>query len=252
MGTFKLSFEASEIDDKLKVIEDGGAGYTDETGTVHTINPKYLPDEVVNQAGKLVENGQVGYEEGKIILPKNNYPAGHEADGRLDIAAGKKYIVTVNGIEHIVEAAEDDGFVFLEGDNFDVGNDIENNVYYVSVFGDNGDIGGEVMVTTDPYAIHPIDPKFLPGVCLPVVELEITDSTSQLITDENVCARLDELYKSAPAILAKFTMGELSICAIMCHAYTGLTDGFLMPGTSNGIMRTDGGSSWTLFFSLGG
>ena len=42
MADYKLSYTAEEVEEKLKKIEDGGVGYT-ENETVHKINSKYLP-----------------------------------------------------------------------------------------------------------------------------------------------------------------------------------------------------------------
>lgn len=40
--SYKLSHTAQEVDDKLKRIEEGGTGYTEDE-TIHPIDPKFLP-----------------------------------------------------------------------------------------------------------------------------------------------------------------------------------------------------------------
>lgn len=64
------------------------------------------------------------------------------------------------------------------------------------------------IVVTSKETIHPIDPKYLPGVCLPVVELETTVVSEAAFTDaEN--AMLTQAFDSGlpPVINANFSDG---------------------------------------------
>jgi hypothetical protein len=65
-------------------------------------------------------------------------------------------------------------------------------------------------VTIEAETIHPIDPKFLPGVCLPVVELttQPTEEGATLTDAEN--ARMDAAAESETPIVVRFDYGGAS------------------------------------------
>ena len=56
------------------------------------------------------------------------------------------------------------------------------------------------FVTLQWETIHPIDPKYLPGVCLPVVELETAVTSTQAALSEEDGAQMDAL-NGEPAVL---------------------------------------------------
>lgn len=66
-----------------------------------------------------------------------------------------------------------------------------------------------VSSVTFKETIHPIDPKYLPGVCLPVVELSTVIAESGTALTEAESAALTEAYESGLPIVCKFSQEDV-------------------------------------------
>ena len=143
---------------------------------------------------------------------------------RLEV--GKVYPVTVNGVTHEVECATADGMPSLMGFDgniydyaVDHGNATGNNNWSITVYDtDEHPEGTECRVTIDipveEKVVHTIEPKFLPGVCLPVVDF--TDWASGEITDEATIQLLNELADSRTPFILKYSFaGRMYISSFM-------------------------------------
>lgn len=88
----------------------------------------------------------------------------------------------------------------------------------VDVYNFNGDSTHRIGCSVFAETIHPIDQKYLPGVCLPVVEVSTTLSTGAFLTDEE-SAKLTEAYAAECPVVIKcdITLGTLKIlyCSII-------------------------------------
>lgn len=75
--------------------------------------------------------------------------------------------------------------------------------------------GGATCTISTPETIHPIDPKYLPGVCLPVVELSTAFAGGATLSAEE-CALLDAAYEGNTPVVIKCNIAlqgyELTDC----------------------------------------
>lgn len=92
--------------------------------------------------------------------------------------------------------------------------------------------------------IHPIDPKYLPGVCLPVVE--IADYTA---LTEAECAALDKAESNNAPIVVKFNFNGIDICCALARMnaegitiFSGVQ--LLLETTWKIVLNNEGG--WTM------
>lgn len=179
---------------------------------------------------------KAGYVEvSEAVIFENLAVSGGEADTTVttQMIPGKTYIVTVGGVkyERVCYTEAFDGIACVgnarlydfvnedNGDDFFVGQARETIVQcYTRNMGDT-----TITLAEKTETIHPIDPKYLPGVCLPVVELttEPTVGTSASLTaDES--AKLDEVVTLKTPIVLNFVypdMGEMScVCFYMASA----------------------------------
>lgn len=104
---------------------------------------------------------------------------------RLDV--GAIYAVTVNGVTNDVECITSEGSPVLAGFGGDIvdwgierGNATGNNNWSITIYDtDEHPDGTECRVTVEQREtiVHTIEPKFLPGVCLPVIEVASQSAT---------------------------------------------------------------------------
>jgi hypothetical protein len=81
--------------------------------------------------------------------------------------------------------------------------------------------------------IHPIDPKFIPGAVLPVVEFSAVSPGE--ITDEAIVEQLNYALENAYAIIIHMVGGGADVSSILIKAVMpDMFIGFLMPGESLG------------------
>ena len=204
---------------------------TTETETIHPIDPKFLPE------------GGVGYTEKKsngYLLSPVTYTT-EEVDGVcggtiedtsvIDISMcgtleddKNQYEVTFDGVKYplyslkLVTLGEDPfvGFgneALLNPEATDTG---EPFMFYIDVLGAICIVAtkepGEHTASIEAIAetIHPIEPKFLPGVCLPVVEIAsaVYDPNSKALLTEEESAAMDTACASSTHIIVNVPLYE--------------------------------------------
>lgn len=132
------------------------------------------------ELGVDVETTQTEIMNEKEMVFTHNYVS--LGNGYVSIVPGFVYIVKFDGKQYICNVSEYDGVSVIGNADFVLGTGDNGMPFLVS------DNGSEVMlinvhhikegethtfgISVQEETIHPIDPKFLPGVCLPVVELE--------------------------------------------------------------------------------
>lgn len=119
--------------------------------------------------------------------------------------------------------------------------------YIHFTLGDPGE-GITAEVVCEWETIHPIDPKFLPGVCLPVVEIatQPTDEGAPLTAEES--AKMDEVAAMGLPIVCRVKIDdEASITAVllMMKSETGTAYSCVLEGASQlSIVNING--SWAI------
>lgn len=143
------------------------------------------------------------------------------------LSVGKTYTVTTDSGSFTTVCKEMSGVVFLgngsilgitgvedSGENFLVAVDED---HVMGFFDFNG---GSRMEISTAATIHPIDPKFLPGVCLPVVELSGAET---LTTEEQ--AQLTACAKQGIPIVVKIVQeGTVEASEVLQYLFIGKAD----------------------------
>ena len=103
--------------------------------------------------------------------------------------------------------------------------------------------GGFIKVTTTE-TIHPIDPKYLPGVCLPVVELSTTLTNGVTFTEEENAA-LTAAFEGGVPVVMKFAMDGAGDNTVV-FGRTAIEDirGFSAVIAGAAVMLINDGTGW--------
>lgn len=168
---------------------------------VHTIDPKYLP------------KGGVGYEEvNRNYYVKDLVIAGEETpypDGTDSSLAGKNVRMMFNGEVYTFHGTPD---------GYSVCSDIKhpansNQTFSITLWPDHLTVSDASELNYDwkncgltvslydneEVIVHTIEPKYLPGVCLPVIEVESTSVTT--LTEEQNAVLLAAAEAGTPVVL---------------------------------------------------
>ena len=97
------------------------------------------------------------------------------------------------------------------------------------------------FVTLQWETIVPIDQKYLPGVCLPVVDLTGC-ALGEAITDETVITALNKCYAESPVIIGSI-MTE-GVTYLVFNKFVGM--GFVASLMGGSIMLVVSDGNWTL------
>lgn len=195
------------------------------------------------QINKLKTSGGVGYAEKKMtVVLETTMDYNISDDFILDFVpiAGKQYTVVINGKQYVsvATAIELQGvhIIYLgSGEVFGVGGSEPWTIGYIQEMAatsfrlyeelDDGDwYEGPVTlsVSTEAETIHPIDPKFIPGAVLPVVDIKTlpgdTGTGNELTAEES--AQLDAL-NGAPFIMFFDYNGFYTFRLVMSSMFNG-------------------------------
>lgn len=178
------------------VRKDGGAGYTKIKTYILDITKE--PTDIFGDGNLFVH---ISDEEPNLV------GAVLKAVGTAFPAGGTEFPVPenaiqvdVSGIRLIVDTAFGIPLVMVVPSGID---GVSKGLY----FGTN-EIMYPASLTTE--TIHPIDPKYLPGVCLPVVEIaDYTELT------EAECAALDKVASKNSPLVVKFNFDGIDICCAL-------------------------------------
>lgn len=101
---------------------------------------------------------------------------------------------------------------------------------------------------TEGETIHPIDPKFLPGVCLPVVELETELSKTEVELSENDVAKLEAIDHLSPFVLKGHFGGYYLAVTTHCFDFSAygvaMVNGVVYLESAGAIMLTKRDGAW--------
>lgn len=96
-----------------------------------------------------------------------------------------------------------------------------------------------IGIICDTEAIHTIDPKYLPGVCLPVLDLTGLGGFNAIITDDTIDAMLTQFAADyVPAILCGFYHKELGNTMLMFTLF--FIEGMVLYVADTGILSKVG------------
>jgi plastocyanin len=177
---------------------------------------------------KLKKSGGVGYAEtaqtvlldGVFEIPEvEGGLSGFECE-YLELKAGDTVTVKWNGVQYTCVVFDIEGSIGFgnlavmgadinTGEPFMFGNavDEDGTSYGMFLTYEHGSVTVTVSITTE--TIHPIDPKYLPGVCLPVVEFTTTLGTNVTLTSaENEALTKVAVTASPVLIKANLDMGN--------------------------------------------
>lgn len=166
---------------------------------------------------KAYSDSKGGYAKpGEVLAKVNLEPddltgAYNFIDGKIGLEVGNTYTVTTDSGKYSCVCQEYDGDIYIgnhdvldgvsdSGERFCICEYSETEGGETVWFTDFCDLdGGKTIAVSSTETIVPIDPKFLPGVCLPVVEItsEVAEGT---IFNETESAALDAACGS-PAII---------------------------------------------------
>lgn len=193
---------------------------------VHKIDPKFLP------------NGSVGYDEHTLHTIYNGQLSSYISVEGVALQMGTTYIVEWDGVKYEYEPTRFSlsdvsgvgfGYVINQVDPFTIYTPEDSQcIMIVPSISDGTMYTASVIEVTK--TIHPIDPKFLPGVCLPVVEIsEETVSTAfanggiAVLTGNETEKIMDAADAKVP-IIVKLTMGNMGGASVCNFTKTGDPD----------------------------
>ena len=197
----------------------------DERETIiHAIDGKFLPV------------GGVGYEETKPKLSDFVMPAGKGGSSSAYIKAPflftagdnseKTYSVTVNGKTYELTGRKGDTFAIgdynLENEpHLYIEEYADYNLWNIYVYDPDGltDIVERHIVIAEKPVVHTIDPKFLPGVCLPVIDVgELPDNLYDFTPEQN--AIMNSIAETEMPFIFKGSLqnGYARFCCVMNYS----------------------------------
>ena len=203
MAEYKLSYTANEIDEKLGKIDELIAA-----------------DNAILEAAKAYSDSKGGYVEKKcsptVTVPfvETQYPGKYagETEFNLDYAIpGDILTVVWDGTEYKAEVGVDSNGHNAIGNPVFVGGEDNGLPFAFFPRFHGGVLVGSDVITFDNSASHtiaicqetivPIDPKYLPGVCLPVVELSTALANETALTDAESALLSTAFEGGAPVVI---------------------------------------------------
>lgn len=216
------------------------------------------------KAKEYTDSQRLGYvdKERTVIVPETTYD-GEELifrDVPNPLKEGETYTVVFDGVEYKSKCFVSPEFNSLNSGTvmYVIGNlselvDVEDQyitdvpflIYYNSdrhtlcVNELNWDDGGHSVYVEIPETIRTIDPKYLPGVCLPVVELEsVTEFGEPVELSESDGTKLDTVVGNPIVVRA----GGMAM--LFSYGYSDDTHTFMAPMGSATCMFAKSGSVW--------
>lgn len=149
-------------------------------------------------------------------------------DGQSISSDFRNFSVTAEATGAYLVQSGDDYFIVSTVTENEIGTLPKTGLYYSTTVANEGNLGGQVTLDFGA-TIHPIDPKYLPGVCLPVVEITSaeypTDSTLVTLSETENMAFDKAALEGIPCVV-KLTFNGMSY-AICCWYLNGSYAGFV-------------------------
>ena len=209
MADYKLSFSGTEIDDELKKIEDGGVGYT-EPGKVLSFSVADSNDDgfIFGGCVKVTDEGvDLTTAKRVTVTPEQ----GGEASEVVELTEFTVKHSTESGFISDMLVANDDG------EDFDVAWCVHETVCEIQK-------GTYLLITENTRleldeTIHPIDPKYMPGAVLPVVELSEETCNALLVGETATLTEAEAAVFMAAKdninpVVVKIDVGIMRLAAI--------------------------------------
>lgn len=227
------------------------------------------------------KDGGVGYTKTTVIFPSTelklvyNAPPGAYFSTLEDVpfylTTGQKCKVVWNGVEYnctcFSEETEDESTKMFFIGNAGLLNGINVTtepflIAFIIITYEEGNTDKVVqIITLDPTAtmsistetIHPIDPKYLPGVCLPVVNLGVMLEVSNpaLPLSETVSAELDAVAEKMLPIVCIVNCVGYEVSAPMMYANNGTTPSYVTTSPLGELSLARIDSGWVVNFVAG-
>ena len=185
-------------------------------------------DMITLAMAKAYSDSKGGYAETKTIYPQTTVQCADVGDGvpaagleEKTLVVGETYTVTFDGKRYSCVCSElnavGNNAIFGEGE--DTGEPFLIILNGEDTFAIATQTEGTHTFSITQETIHPIDPKFLPGVCLPVVELTtVPTAKGAALTAEETAQVANALAMSNFAIIA--LPMELEAHPILCRVLT--------------------------------
>lgn len=247
-----------DVQDVWMVLADNGATHiTVATETTTPIDPKYLPQ------------GGVGYTGEKLtavlpetVLTAENYSTVVAVNGcfmspRIAMETGKKYRVVVDGLalDYVAEMMDGGGVAgYLAGDwgildpSYAGYDGVDGWPWLVAVSDSMGMYGvgfadpaenaksHTMAVYEITEEVRTIEPKYLPGVCLPVVELTTVGTSGGAALTAEESAKMEEVAAlGLPIIVKAMVGGTIPASGVYSYANMGYP---VFTATSSGMQFT--------------
>lgn len=175
--------------------------------------------------------------------------------GILDIRDGDKISVTWNGKQYTCTAFDLDGMCGF-GNLSLVGGDDTGEPFLYAPYAEDGvttaagfitlDMGNiSISVTCVNETVHPIDPKYLPGVCLPMVEIStIPAGVAPVTLTAEESAVLEDLAATKLPIVLQLNGNDVIVTCVSGYTNMFGSDGFLgfLGGASFIVMKDENGA----------
>ena len=169
-------------------------------------------------------------------------------DQGLVLEHGKTYEVLVDGQSYRCQAIKDRNLYLLGS----VGESYSDYPFYINSDKDTIDLyvkGTENTHTVDIYevneTIHPISDKYLPGVCLPVVELETVVANEVMLSEADV-AKLEKVI-GFPIVLKMTNQAGEKMATLANYFADGAANAFITTGDASYIFMDEAGTGeWAI------
>ena len=174
---------------------------------------------IMGRLSRLEDGG--GYsEDGKVLLntalERENTISITVVTHHIGLELGKKYTVTLDSGTYEVECiSAGENLGLTDPDYFIVQEVVEDGLKIT--FAEDFNCGNHITIS-ETETIHPIDPKYLPGVCLPVVELSTVPTADGAALTAEETAQLSSALATSKYALVVLPF-DFAISPMVCRFY---------------------------------
>lgn len=181
----------------------------------------------VYAANKALRRLGIEEESSKVLLDGELVEESLELSKKIDFEAGKSYKVKLDNVEYTTLGGliPQTGFVFIGNPSIaDSDMDDTGEPFFCYSYDDEDGqgtafvaINGATHVTiSTPETITPISDKYLPGVCLPVVEITSAEYSMENAVELSAkeSAQFTAAAEASLPVVVKFTLGSLPISVL--------------------------------------
>lgn len=269
--------DIAAVNENKSVTHNIGIAVLTETETIIPINPKYLPEGGVGYTDKQVLTFDGNISGKTVVTTDVTNTSGipvqlvRISDTIIDVSKITRIVFSgldadgnpiesqeITADKYVVEQGSPDGIIINITKDYPISGFPEDFafVYTMSEDSEGFSKGTYVYYCAAPAnvsawaiwissieceTIHPIDPKYLPGVCLPVVELTTVATTEGAALTEEESARMDEVAALGVPIVVNTVLSEMKCSLIMQN----IGGSFACNLGERNINLTKVGGAWT-------